>query len=199
MKKISTFWLNYLRPNLFVRNVMQINLRDLKTNGIKLIVCDLDNTLVPHFGKYPNKLTFDFLNKVKGENIDIIIASNNTKKRVSTFCQKLEGIATIKTYISNSKKPFSKKIKKYLKENGYKYEDVVFVGDQFITDIFLANRLKAKSILVLPLIEQSQTMSINIFFRFIEKYIYKKLTHENILNHDNLYNGNDDEKEYELL
>lgn len=198
MKKISTFWLNYLRPNIFVRDISKINLRSLKARGIKLIVCDLDNTLVPHFSKYPNKFTFDFLQKVKSENIDIIIASNNTKKRVTIFFEKLKENSGVKKCIWNSKKPFSRKIKKYIKENNYNFEDVVFIGDQFITDIFLANRLKAHSILTLPLVDQSKTISINIFFRFIEKFIYKKLTHENILNHNDLYIENKEE-EYELL
>lgn len=198
MKKISTFWLNYLRPNIFVRDISKINLRSLKARGIKLIVCDLDNTLVPHFSKYPNKFTFDFLQKVKSENIDIIIASNNTKKRVTIFFEKLKENSGVKKCIWNSKKPFSRKIKKYIKENNYNFEDVVFIGDQFITDIFLANRLKAYSILTLPLVDQSKTISINIFFRFIEKFIYKKLTHENILNHNDLYIENKEE-EYELL
>lgn len=198
MKKISTFWLNYLRPNIFVRDISKINLRNLKSRGIKLIVCDLDNTLVPHFSKYPNKFTFDFLEKVKSEGIDIIIASNNTKKRVLRFYDKLQDQANVKTCIWSSKKPFSKKIKKYIKDNNYKFNDVVFIGDQFITDIFLANRLKASSILVLPLVDQSKTISINIFFRFIERFIYKKLTHENVLNQNNLYIETMDE-EYELL
>lgn len=198
MKKYETFWLNYLRPNIFVRDISKINVRNLKIRGIKLIVCDLDNTLVPHFCKYPNKFAFDFLSKVNLEQIDIIIASNNTKKRVTKFYEKLKMQAKVNAVIWNSKKPFSRKIKKYIKENNYNFNEVIFIGDQFITDIFLANRLKAKSILVLPLIDQSQTISINTFFRFIEKYIYKRLTHENILNHDNL-NKEMSEYEYELL
>lgn len=198
MKKINTFWLNYLRPNIFVRDVSKINLKYLKNNGVKLIVCDLDNTLVPHFSRYPNKFTFDFINKVKQEDIEIIIASNNTKKRVMTFYEKLIQTTDIKACFYNSKKPFSRKIKKYIKENNYNFEDVVFIGDQFITDIFLANLLKARSILVLPLTDPSQVSSINVFFRFIEKFIYKKLTHENILNHDDLF-VDMIEEDYELL
>lgn len=186
MKQASTFWLNYLRPNIFVRDVSKINLQSLKTNGIKLIICDLDNTLIPHFSKFPNKFVFDFLNKVKNENFNIIIASNNTKKRVMTFYNKLQETCEIDACLWNSKKPFSKKIKKYIKENNFKSDEIIFVGDQFITDIFMANRLKAKSILVLPLVNNSQT-TINAFFRFIEKFIYRKLTHENIINHDDIY------------
>lgn len=198
MKKINTFWLNYLRPNLFVRDIYKINLNSLKNSGIKLIICDLDNTLVPHFSKFPNKYASDFLNKVNNSGIDIVIASNNTKKRVQTFCEKLSENIEIKKYFYNSKKPFSKKIKNFILENGYSYEDVLFIGDQFITDIFMANRLQSRSILVLPLVDQSRTISVNMFFRIIEKYIYKKLTHENILNQDYLY-VDKIEDEYELL
>ena len=99
MKKYETFWLNYLRPNIFVRDISKINVRNLKIRGIKLIVCDLDNTLVPHFSKYPNKFAFDFLSKVNLEQIDIIIASNNTKKRVTKFYEKLKMQAKVNAVI----------------------------------------------------------------------------------------------------
>ncbi|MDE5953048.1 MAG: HAD hydrolase family protein, partial [Malacoplasma sp.] len=99
MKKINTFWLNYLRPNIFVRDVSEINLHALKMSGTKLIVCDLDNTLVPYFSMYPNKFVFDFINSAKEEGFEILIASNNTKKRVSTFVKKLQETTDIKHYL----------------------------------------------------------------------------------------------------
>ncbi|MDE5767028.1 MAG: HAD-IIIA family hydrolase [Malacoplasma sp.] len=199
MKKINTFWLNYLRPNIFVRNVSEINLHALKMSGTKLIVCDLDNTLVPYFSMYPNKFVFDFINNVKEEGFEILIASNNTKKRVSTFVKKLQETTDIKHYLWNCKKPIAIKIRKWIKNSPYKFDEIVFIGDQFLTDILLANWLKAKSILVFPLIDSTNNSDVNFFFKLMEKFIYKKLSQENILNEFDVSLGEFNDYENELL
>lgn len=191
----STLWLNYLRPNIFVRDISKIDIFSLKLNGIKLIICDLDNTLVPHFNKFPNKFVYDFISNVKNEGLKIIIASNNTKNRVEKFVNKLNETVQIDGYLWNCKKPFKHKIKKFLKENNFYSSDVVIVGDQFITDIWLANRLKTKSILVLPMIDPNRNASYNFLQRFLERFIYKKLQLENTFiqneEHDNEFSQND--------
>lgn len=199
MKKINTFWLNYLRPNIFVRDISEINLEALKASGIKLIICDLDNTLVPYFNMFPNKFSFNFINKAKEIGFDILIASNNTKKRVTTFATKLQETVSIKDFLWNCKKPISLKIIKWIKNSSYTFDETVFIGDQFLTDILLANWVKAKSILVLPLIDQMNNSDLNIFFKLIEKFIYKKLSQENILNEYDVSLGELKDYENELL
>lgn len=175
----SSLWLNYLRPNLFVRDISKINVSSLKTNGVKLVVCDLDNTLVPHFNKFPNKFVYEFINQIKNEGLKIIIASNNTKKRVKRFVDKLSETITIDGYLYSCKKPLTYKVKKFLKENDLSASDTIVIGDQFITDILLANRLKAKSILVLPMVDPNKRNSNNFIQNILEKFIYKKLQLEN--------------------
>lgn len=199
MKKINTFWLNYLRPNIFVRDVSEINLHALKMSGTKLIVCDLDNTLVPYFSMYPNKFVFDFINNAKNEGFEILIASNNTKKRVSTFVKKLQETTDVKNYLWSCKKPIALKIRKWIKNSSYKFDEIVFIGDQFLTDILLANWLKAKSILVFPLIDSTNNTDVNFFFKLMEKFIYKKLSQENILNEFDVSLGGSNDYENELL
>lgn len=191
----STLWLNYLRPNIFVRDISKIDIFSLKLNGVKLIICDLDNTLVPHFNKFPNKFVYDFISNVKNEGLKIIIASNNTKKRVEKFVNKLNETIQIDGYLWNCKKPFKHKIKKFLKDNNFYASDAVIVGDQFITDIWLANRLKTKSILVLPMVDPNRNASYNFLQKFLERFIYKKLQLENTFiqneEYDNEFNQND--------
>lgn len=179
--KRSTLWLNYLRPNIFIRNLLELDIHMLKISGIRLIICDLDNTLVPHFSKFPNRYVYDFINKIKQENIDIVIASNNSKKRVFAFVNKLSETVQIEGCIWNAKKPLAYKIKRFINDNNYSYNDTIIIGDQFIIDVFLANRLKTKSILVLPTIDPNEKASINFFLKILEKYIYNRLQHENIL------------------
>lgn len=179
--KFDNFLLNYFRPNATLDNFNEITKEYLISNKIKLIICDLDNTLVPHFSFFPNKDVINFLNFIKELDIKIYIASNNTKKRVQRFAKYLPD-NLIENYIWNSKKPFTKKIKSYVKEiKNLPSSQILVIGDQFVTDIWFANRMKFKSLLVLPTFNTNIKNQKNLFIRILDKLIYKHIAHKNLL------------------
>ena len=49
----------------YVKNVFQIDLEKLKTNGKRVILTDLDNTLVGAAVKAPTPEVIEFLNRAK--------------------------------------------------------------------------------------------------------------------------------------
>jgi predicted HAD superfamily phosphohydrolase YqeG len=73
-----------------------------------------------------------------------------------------------------------------MKRMGYKPEETVIMGDQFITDIWVANRVGCRSILVLPIVDPKIDNSIKLT-KFLEKHIYKRISNNsfNELNFDN--------------
>ena len=171
---------NYLRPTVFIKNIMDVNLFSLRRSGVKYIFCDLDNTLIPHFTSLPNATCTKFANDVKNNDIKLIIISNNKKYRVETFCN----LINVDDFIYNAKKPLVGKIKKIMEKYNISPEDVIFIGDQFITDIFVANRLSIKSILVLPLVESSKTGIKNFIIFLLERFIYHHISLSYKLNVD---------------
>ncbi len=185
--------INYLKPSIFVEGIEKIDIKTLKDNGIKLIICDLDNTLVPHFTKFPTKRVINFVKKIKEMNIDFLIASNNSKKRVEFFSKKIE----IDNYIANAKKPFTKNIKNYIKKKEYKKDEIVMIGDMLITDILVANILNVDSILVLPLVNNDPLISK--FTKFLENKIFYKLSRDNIITTKNQNIKIGDLDDYEIL
>ena len=148
------------------------------------MVCDLDNTLAPHYTKFPNKDVLKFINGVKSAGIEFVILSNNIRTRVGAFAKKAE----VDNFYPNGKKPFKKVAKKILDERNYIHSDVIFVGDQIIMDILVANRLKCESILVQPLVSTDYKM--NSFNLFLENRIYKNLERKNILKKGDFSTGN---------
>lgn len=174
--KTKFTFLNYFRPSLSLNSYLDLDLFLLKVNNIKLLICDLDNTLAPHFTTRPTKSVIDFINQVKQLGIKVYIVSNNRKKRVKKFVSyfKPDG------YISFALKPFKRKIKNLLTKLKIKPEETLMMGDQFLIDIFVANKLGCKSILVAPLVEQERNKS-NKFVNFIERKIHNKLAKNNIL------------------
>lgn len=185
--KAIMYLLNYLRPNSYVDNITKINIDQIQKQGFKMIMCDLDNTLVPHFTKMPTNDCIVFREKIREANILFVIVSNNSFKRVSSFSKFIYA----DDFIYNAKKPLIRKISKMMQKHKIKSKDLLFIGDQFIFDIFAANRLKCKSILTLPIIGYNEKHTM---FNFVEKYIYKKLEHNNLIT--NLNDDRDDMYEY---
>jgi HAD superfamily phosphatase (TIGR01668 family) len=96
-----------------------------------MIICDLDNTLSPHFTRLPTRGVIEFCQNVRNAGIKLTIASNNHKKRVLAYTNKL---ATDEV-MPNAHKPLKHRIMKMLKKFNLHPSEVIFIGDQFITDI----------------------------------------------------------------
>lgn len=175
MKSRRGLIINYFKPSIYVRSFNDVNISLLKRQGIKLFICDLDNTLVPHYTKLPNKNVLNFIKRVNDSGIKFVIMSNNTRNRVRLFSQK----ANVKHYYGNAKKPFKKVAKKIIQAHKVLPSETIIMGDQIVLDILVANRLKCESILVQPLVSTDYKM--NWFNIFLEKTLYKKLEKKNIL------------------
>lgn len=166
---------NYFKPSVYVRSFKDVNVERLKIQGIKLFICDLDNTLVPHYTRLPNKDVLNFIKSVKQAGIEFVLMSNNVNSRVKLFAEK----AGVKEFYWNARKPFKKVAKGIIERKQLSSSQIIFMGDQIVMDILVANRLKAESILVQPLVSSDYKMSS--FNMFLEKRIYKNLEKNNIL------------------
>lgn len=141
-------------PTWYCTNIYKLNLDVLKDKGIKYIFTDLDNTLAPFNIPTPDEKVVKLIENFKKENFKVIIVSNNNGKRVQLFAKGLNI-----EYISGAKKPFTFVIKRYLKENNIDINEFVLIGDQIMTDIKCANKLKCKSILTNPLSKQESIVT----------------------------------------
>ena len=72
-------------PNEIVDKVQDIDLNRLTNKGIKGLILDIDNTLVPSFMKEANNDALDWIEKVKNRGFKLCIVSNATKRRVDKF------------------------------------------------------------------------------------------------------------------
>lgn len=182
MEQINkTFWLNYLRPNNYIKSINDVDFELLHNNGTRVVICDLDNTLAPTFKKWPFKATVTLVKYIKSLGMRFFIVSNNVDRRVKEYVEKLEKEVKIDGYLSGAWKPFLFKLNNFFNKFEIDYSETIFIGDQFITDIIVANRFKSKSILVLSLIDTSEIGFWNHILFLLEKFIYKKLAHENQL------------------
>lgn len=168
------------KPDMYVKDIYSIDYKKLETYGIKCILFDLDNTLVPSFKKKPTRKLKDFIERLKDMGFKVIIFSNSNKKRLTPFKKILEVDCSY-----SSKKPFQKKFKKVLKEYKYSQSEVAMIGDQIVTDIYGGNKMGIFTVLVKPI--NKKEMFFTKFNRVIEKKVIKKMERKKIFKKGEFY------------
>ena len=122
----------------------EIPYEEFYKKGYRAIIFDIDNTLVPH-GAPADQRAQKLCDELRELGFQICFLSNNNTKRVAPFAETLGA-----TYISNAGKPFKKGYQQAAARLQVKEADILFVGDQVLTDIIGANRVGYYSILVGP-------------------------------------------------
>lgn len=151
-------------PDEIVDKVQDINLDVLADKGIKGLILDIDNTLVPTFMKEADNDVIDWIGKVKNSGFKLCIVSNATRKRVDKFNEKL-GLEAI----YRATKPIGRSFRKALKVLNLKAHETAAVGDQIFTDVYGGNRLGMYTILVKP-IHRKESLFVRLK-RYPERYI----------------------------
>lgn len=172
-------FMGFLKPTIYQKNIYCINYSNLKKQGIKCLVFDLDNTLGLISNKKCPLKTKKLLNKLQND-FKVVICSNNRRKRIAPYLNDLgvEGI-------SWSLKPSRRSLR--IIKNKYKYDnsEMCIIGDQLITDIFAGKRFGIKTVLVDPL--GNKDLKITAINRIIENFIINKYEKKGIFKRGNYY------------
>ena len=166
-------------PDIYQKSIYDIDYNKLKKKGIKCLLFDLDNTLVPVNNDIPTKKVKELFNVLE-KDFKIIIISNSGKKRLTPFKEGLNVDVS-----ASSHKPFKKKYLKIMNLYKFEYYEMAAIGDQLLTDICGANRIGITSILVNPIGDYEKWCTkIN---RFLESFIYRKLRKKGLLKKGDYY------------
>lgn len=138
--------MSLLSPTYFFKHVVDIKTEFLFSIGCQGLILDIDDTLAPLECKDPDENVLKWVKNLKENKIKMILASNNSQKRVSEFAQILEV-----PHIYEAKKPFRKGLKQAIEILSLPKESIIMVGDQVFSDILGAKFTKINSILVEPL------------------------------------------------
>ena len=153
-----------LYPNLYLDSAYDIDIEFLKNKGIKGLILDIDNTLVPMFQKESDERTAKWLKRLNDLQIKTCIVSNAKLKRVEKFCEGLDI-----PYVYKASKPLSRGFLVAMGKMGISKDSIAVVGDQIFTDILGGNRLDMFTILVKP-INPNELITIRLK-RILEKLI----------------------------
>ncbi|MDO4742176.1 MAG: YqeG family HAD IIIA-type phosphatase [Candidatus Saccharibacteria bacterium] len=113
----------------------------LRENNVKLLLCDLDNTLRLHSEKEPADELREWIRDCRKAGVKIVIISNNgRKKMMKRFCEPIKVPC-----VWWAKKPLSTKLTQAMEDWNFKPEETVMLGDKWSTDVLAAKFAKIRA------------------------------------------------------
>ncbi len=160
-------------PTYKYSNVESIPYSLIEENNIKLIMLDMDNTIIDYSeGKYSIEMK-EWAIRMKRNGIKLYILSNSPFGKI---VKKVASELNMKYYY-NAGKPSIRGFKKIMELEKENKENMLMVGDQIFTDIWGANRFGIKNILVNP-INKNERIHTKVKRPFenivIKRYLRKK-------------------------
>ena len=156
-------------PDAYMESTYAIDFEKLYQEGIRGVIFDIDNTLVPH-GAPADERAVKLFERLRAIGLDYCLISNNQLPRVKPFADAVQA-----KFVEDAHKPSRKN---YLKAMELMHTDLnscIFVGDQIFTDIYGARRCGMRTILVKPLHPREEIQIV--LKRYLEKivlYFYQK-------------------------
>jgi uncharacterized protein len=130
-----------------LHSLEEVDLDVLYSAGKRLILLDVDNTLLPWRSEEIPKSTFDWLARARELGFELCIVSNTRNpERLTRLSSKL-GVDFIRDKFKPSPKMYFLALGKY----GVEDSETVMIGDQLMTDIWGANRAGIDAIWVKPI------------------------------------------------
>lgn len=167
-------------PDIYQKSIYTIDYSKLLSRGIKCLLFDLDNTIIPPREKVMPQKAKDLFISLKQKGFKVIIFSNSPSFRTKPYKKFLD----VDTY-SNCHKPSDKKFKKVFKEYNFNLDEIAIIGDQLLTDIKGGNNVGITTVLVTPITKKDHLPSM--FFRHIENRIMQKLRDKNLFSKERYY------------
>ena len=132
-----------LLPKLMADSLTALTPEVLRLYGIRLLMLDFDNTIVPYTTDIPTEPMVNWLEEMKSSGIQLCVVSNSHKDRVKVFCE-----AYKIPCITHAAKPGTRGIRECLERYGVPASQAAIVGDQIYTDTLGGNLSGVMPILV---------------------------------------------------
>ncbi len=159
-------------PTYYCKSLYDVPPEFYEKEGIKVVFCDLDNTLDAFDVDEPSEQAKKLVSDLNQRGIRLIITSNNHGERVVRYADLL-GVSCC----YSSRKPLGYRLKRFIHENHLNPNEIVMIGDQLLTDVIASKNTRVRVILTEPLVDRDLPITrFNRFFdRKIRKIIGKKL------------------------
>lgn len=139
---MALFKAGYLADSIY-----DISGEALARRGIRLLLADLDNTLVPYGVPLPDQKLLNWLDELHAYGVTLFLLSNNRhENRPRIFAEGLDV-----PYIGHAGKPKTRSFYRAMEQMRVTAAQTAIVGDQIFTDVLGGNRAGVATILVKPI------------------------------------------------
>ncbi|MEM8504304.1 MAG: YqeG family HAD IIIA-type phosphatase, partial [Cyanobacteria bacterium P01_D01_bin.1] len=124
-------WIELLQPDLILeQSVLAITPELLQRRGLKGLVLDVDETIVPVGRKLLDNDVLDWAQSIK-ETVPLSLVSNNTGQvRISQIADSLQV-----PFVASAGKPSRRKLRTAAAAMDLPFEQIAMVGDRIFTDV----------------------------------------------------------------
>ena len=157
----------FIKPDYNLKNIYEIDLNDLKNQGINSLLFDLDSTLMGSKTGYYTEETLSWLENVKKDFFVGVVSNNNNP----AFIDKVQNCSDFPV-VFGAHKPDIKVAKDFMEKHNIKPETTCFVGDRPLTDVLCGKKLGCKTILVDSITADSEKTIVR-FARKLERCFVK--------------------------
>lgn len=150
-------------PDEYLDSAYGIDYEGFYRRGIRGVIFDIDNTLVPHDAPADERAIALF-ERLHRTGCQTMLLSNNKEPRVKSFADQ---VGT--DYLYKAGKPKKAGYRKAMERMGTDEKTTLFVGDQLFTDVWGARRSGIHAILVKP-IHPKEEIQI-VLKRYLERVV----------------------------
>ena len=134
-----------LIPERMAESAYAVDYEKEYAGGIRGLIFDIDNTLVPH-GASADENAVRLFEELHRIGFRTLFLSNNDEARVRPFAEACGAV-----YLCDAHKPSKKAAKAALETLGTGKEDTLLIGDQLLTDRLTASRYGIPCVIVKPI------------------------------------------------
>jgi uncharacterized protein len=135
-----------LQPDLYLTSVHALPLEAMRAEGVRALLVDLDNTLLPRDSSVIPEDLKAWAARVAASGMRVCLVSNNWHQRVADAAEEL-GFSLV----SKAVKPLPFGFLRALRIVGVTRGEAAVVGDQLFTDVLGGRMLGMRTVLVRPL------------------------------------------------
>ncbi len=158
-----------LFPNMYVESVHHIDIEFLSEKGIRGLLFDLDNTVIPRDANVFSPEITSWFGKLLARGFKMCVVSNNGPRRLQYLAGPLE-----LPYVCRAVKPRKRPFKRAMEIIGTSPGETAVIGDQIFTDILGGNRLGLYTILVTPM-PGKEYWATELINRRLERLVIRRL------------------------
>jgi HAD superfamily phosphatase (TIGR01668 family) len=159
-------------PDYMVKRINDLDPEDLKSIGVKGVLLDLDNTLLPWKSKEMPPETLEWIDRCRTVGLTLCLVSNTRNMDRLRDMADMMGLPAV---APTKMKPSRSGFLRALEILGLKADQAVMIGDQMFTDVWGGNRAGIRTIWVERMAEREffGTRFSRMAERLLSRWIHK--------------------------